>query len=85
MLSIVPAAGFHDARGAKQGQRHHNDRDESQLWADCKHHDQYAGSRDDLRNDRSKILADCLIDRIHIVGDHAEDVAMRMGIIVIQF
>ncbi len=85
LLFVMLAAGFHDARCAEQGQRHHDDGDDGQLWADCQHHQKDADGGDHLCDNGCEVLTDGVVDGIHIVGDDAEDIAVGVGVVIIQF
>lgn len=81
----MPAAGLHHAGRAEQRQRHHDDGNDGQLRTDRQHHQKDTDCSNDLHNDGGQVLADGIIDGIHVVGDHTENVAMGMGIVVVQF
>lgn len=84
LLHEVLAAGFHDTGSAEHGERHHEHRNQCELGADGKHHQKNPDGSDDLGDNGGEILADGVIDGVHIVGDDTQDVAVGVGVVVVE-
>ena len=84
LLPVVCFAGLHHPCRAQQGQGDHDHRDDSQCGADGQHHHQHAHGGGDLGHHRGEVLADGIVDGVHIVGNDAENIAVGVGVVIIQ-
>lgn len=84
LLPVIFFAGLHDAGSTQQGERYHDDRDESQGRTDSEHHGENAYGCDDLCDDRRQVLAQSIMQSIDIICDDAEDIAVRMGVVIVE-
>ena len=84
LLSVVFFAGLHHPCRAQQGQGDHDHRDDSQCGADGQHHHQHTHGGGDLGHHRGEVLADGIVDGVHIIGDDAENIAVGVGVVIVQ-
>ena len=75
LLEVFPA-GFQDTAGQEDRDRDHGDRNQRQPDIDQKHHDRRPDQRKGLNDKIVDIFPESDIDRLDIVGDNGQDLAV---------